>query len=493
MKERNETYLTNYNDWPIHKLSQDRDQFVEDISNHTIERIRQQYRDKLSDLLAKVIYLERRRIRENPWKADPPHEIKFWNQMRQSLLRDALDKEDQQEAEMNELIILKKIVNRYANEIPGGFKVSTYKFARKFLTSFFNRLLSANSERYLRRLYGARTKLRERLKLKGDLDHLRKLSKKGTMVFVPTHFSHLDSILVGWSVDSIGIPAVIYGAGLNLYNSNILAYFMKRLGAYTLDRRKKNEIYLEALKGHSKLAMERGVETLFFPGGTRERSGQVEQKLKMGLLGTTVEAQRSLYMKGEDRKLFIVPVVIGYNFVLEAKQLIDDHLKREGKERYITEKSDVTVFRTLKFLWKLMNSTSEIQLSFGKPLDVLGNFIDQEGNSLDQHGRPVELKDYFISNGGLKADMQRDMVYTRQLASVLVDRYHRENIALSSHVVAFVAFNMLKARNKNLDLYGLLRLAAEDRKFDFEAFKKATEAFQAILLEYRDHDHIKVS
>ncbi|MEM6726363.1 MAG: hypothetical protein AAF598_20135, partial [Bacteroidota bacterium] len=85
------------------------------------------------------------------------------------------------------------------------------------------------------------------------------------------------------------------------------------------------------------------------------------------------------------------------------------------------------------------------------------------------------------------------MVYTRELANVLVDRYHRENIALSSHVVAFVAFNLLKARNKNLDLYGLLRLAPEDRKLDNEAFKNAIEAFQKVLLDYRDHDHIKVS
>jgi glycerol-3-phosphate O-acyltransferase len=36
--------------------------------------------------------------------------------------------------------------------------------------------------------------------------------------------------------------------------------------------------------------IERGYHSLFFPGGTRSRSGMVEKRLKLGLAGTGVEA-----------------------------------------------------------------------------------------------------------------------------------------------------------------------------------------------------------
>ena len=61
-----------------------------------------------------------------------------------------------------------------------------------------------------------------------------------TVIIVPTHFSNLDSILIGYAIDGImGLPAFHYGAGLNLYDLELVAYFINRLGAYKVDRRKK--------------------------------------------------------------------------------------------------------------------------------------------------------------------------------------------------------------------------------------------------------------
>ena len=111
--------------------------------------------------------------------------------------------------------------------------------------------------------------------------------------------------------------AFVYGAGLNLFGIRALAYFMNKLGAYKVDRRKKNLPYLETLKTYSTLAMTNGCNSLFFPGGTRSRSGAIEDKLKLGLLGTAMEAQRLNYLNNgaEAKKIFVVPVVFGYNFV----------------------------------------------------------------------------------------------------------------------------------------------------------------------------------
>jgi len=73
---------------------------------------------------------------------------------------------------------------------------------------------------------------------------------------------------------------------VNLYDVEILAYYMNRLGAYRVDRRKKNPIYLETLKSMASLSLLEGLNHIFFPGGTRSRSGAIEENLKLGLLNS---------------------------------------------------------------------------------------------------------------------------------------------------------------------------------------------------------------
>src|SRR5690606_14935558 len=203
--------------------------------------------------------------------------------------------------------------HRYSEEIVGTFRIKTFIFSRKFLTVFFNRLLNTAAGKKLHRIWGTKHQLYNKLLIHGDVEKTRSLMTKGTVVIVPTHFSNLDSILIGYAMDAVlGLPSFSYGAGLNLYNTGYTAYFMNRLGAYRVDRRTKNPVYLETLKSMSRLAITRGTNSLFFPGGTRSRSGHLETRLKMGLLGTAVEAQRALCQEGKDGKVFIVPLVLNY-------------------------------------------------------------------------------------------------------------------------------------------------------------------------------------
>ena len=68
--------------------------------------------------------------------------------------------------------------------------------------------------------WGRRKDLLERLHIDGYVEETRALFKKGTVVIVPTHFSNLDSIMLGYVIDQVaGLPAFIYGAGLNLYDN----------------------------------------------------------------------------------------------------------------------------------------------------------------------------------------------------------------------------------------------------------------------------------
>ncbi len=486
--------IENIEDWPIYELSEDRERFIKEINKFTFDRLMKKSPEKVSDILAKTIYLERIRTKEEPWKVDPPNDRQFWNKTRKELVRKSLDKEEEAALDSNRKI-LKRIIGRYSEEIVGTFKKGTFLFARKFLTIFFRRLLNAAAGRNFRRFWGGKQHLYDRVKVVGETDAIRNLIKKGTVIVVPTHFSNLDSIVIGFAMDiGLGLPSFSYGAGLNLYNTGYTAYFMNRLGAYRVDRRKKNPIYLETLKAMSNLSIQRGTNSLFFPGGTRSRSGALDKKLKMGLIGTAVEAQRILCQEGKSDKIFIVPLVLGYHFVLEAQYLIEQHLKATGKEHYLNLKdASYSRRKIFKFIWKLFSESSDILLNFGKPLDVLGNFVDSEGISRDSNGKEINISEYFISDGVVKADLQREVEYTKLLADKITERYYKENIVLSSHLVAFTTFNILRNQNEDLDLYGLLRLPDEDYVFEMETVGKAIDQVREKLFEMEKEGEIKLS
>ena len=497
MKKKTETYprvIEKTEDWPIYRLSEDRAEFIRQIETFTFHRLNARQRANLVDILVKTIYQERIRIKESPWKVDPPNDRAFWNKISKRLIKKSLDRHDPEAIAETE-DILRKIIHRYAEEIVGTFKISTFRFAQQFLTVLFNRLLNAAVGKSIAGVWRGRRQLYERFNAVGDIETVRHLFRHGTVVVVPTHSSNLDSILVGYAMDQImGLPSFSYGAGLNLYNFGPAAYFMNRLGAYRVDRRKKNAIYLETLKTMSNLSIQRGVNSLFFPGGTRARSGELETELKMGLLGTAVEAQRALCQRGESNKVFIVPMVIGYHFVLEAPFLIEQHLRMTGKEQYIRLRDEGNSVRSwFRFIWRFFSTTNDITLSVGKPMDVLGNFVDAQGRSFDRFGHEIDIREYFMFKNEINEDRQREEEYTKLLAERIVERYHVENVVLSSHLIAFAVFEMLLHENPKLDLFGILRLPPDDYLFPFNAVEEVVEQMQAQLYEWEQQGKIKLS
>jgi glycerol-3-phosphate O-acyltransferase len=194
------------------------------------------------------------------------------------------------------------------------------------------------------------------------------------------------------------------------------------------------------------------------------------------LLSTATEAQRNIYLntpEGEEpRKIFVVPVTLNYHFVLEAPELIDDYLSIKGQDRYLPEEDKYGSFQLIQFLFKFFTKGSNISVSIGRALDIMGNYVDEDGNSLDSQGRVINARDYFLSNGQITIDKQREDEYTRMLSSRIVSEYHRIHRVFASHLVAFVAFQMWQKQHSKLDLFGLLRLPEEDLELDYTEFRK---------------------
>ena len=223
-------------EWPVAKQSKERKVFIDNLNQYVTEQLLQNHKSSLNDLISKAIYLENQRIKLTPWKVDPADEKVYWRSIA-SELEAAASREDKDEVESK---LLSKIVNRYNQEIVGHFSPKTFKFSRIFLTSFFKRIFNRYFDKKQWR-WGNKSTLQQKIVVKGDVPLIRTLFEQGTVVILPTHYSNLDSIMVGYAIDAnVGLPSFSYGAGLNLYNVEIVAYFINRLGAFRVDRRKKN-------------------------------------------------------------------------------------------------------------------------------------------------------------------------------------------------------------------------------------------------------------
>lgn len=472
--------LRDTNTWPVVQMSKKRSEFVNLVFEESYETLLDNPRgNTLREELETTVYRELQRVKNNSWKVDPKDERDYFENL-QKRIADT-ENQSKEEAETNLKEVLRKITWRYADEIAGNFRPSRYRLTRTILTIGFARLLNAARVRGPWSVFSNQLDLDDKIHVVGEISQIRKLARIGTVVMVPTHFSNLDSPLIGWVIQYLGLPPFIYGAGLNLFNIRIFAYFMNSLGAYKVDRRKKNAIYLETLKTYSTIALREGCHSLFFPGGTRSRSGKIEKSLKLGLLGTAIEAQRQIYQNESDtksKKIFIVPVTTNYHFVLEAPSLINDYLKRKGQQRYYVENDEFTTsYKISKFLLKFFTRGSGVSVTIGKAIDVVGNYVDENGESMDKLGNQIDLRDYFRAGGEVTEDFQREQEYNRILGKRIVEEFHKNNRVQSSHLIAFTAFKMIGKRFSELDLYGLLRLPESDLHIDYEEFKEKVEFF----------------
>jgi glycerol-3-phosphate O-acyltransferase len=481
-------------DWPIYKISSERDDLIREVVDDTLNALISTgvSPEETFSRIADAYYQERVRMKENPWKVDRRDEPAFWKKIK-SRIQKAASGGEIDEKELRE--VMQTVLERYSNEIAGDFRIGTYRFATKATTFGFSRLFNTASEGWARGLFKSRRQLQEKMELTGSLEKIRNLAKTGTVILVPTHFSNLDSIVIGWAIDALGLPAFTYGAGINLFGHRVLSYFMARLGAFRVDRRKKSEIYLTNLKIYTETVLKKGGHMLFFPGGTRSRSGSIEKRLKLGLLGTAFEAQRKNILENPDsyKRIYVVPMVMSYHTVLEASSLINQFLKQEGKERFILVKDDFrSVRKNISYIWNFLKSDSSMVFSFGEPYDLFGNPVNDDGISLDKQGRPIDLSDYFRSDGEVVVDQQRNAAYTRMLGERILASYYRENIVFSSHLVAFAAFNMLM-KSQRKDIYGLLTMAEEDLVMSFEEFSQTVERLHLRLREMERNGKVRLA
>lgn len=465
-------------DWPIYKVFLKRKELTREVEDDVMKYFAGFTQQDLDQILAKSIYLEKQRVKTTPYKVDPPNEMQYFRRLQKEY--NEIHSGEAPPIKINESIL--RLVKRYVEEIAGHFNINTFLFTRRITNHFFHFLYRKLSRNLFKSSKFKADDLTDNMRINGDLSTIRELMKNHTVILVPTHSSNLDSVLIGYMIDSIcGLPAFSYGAGLNLFDSEFFAFFMNRLGAYKLDRRKKNQVYLQTLNSYSKIIAKHRVNTIFFPGGTRSRSGEVETKLKLGLLGSMIAAQREMIIEGNKSKIIIVPAVLSYESVLEARSLMIQYLKSTGQEKFTVRIRQSPILEYLKFIWRVLSRESNVCLTFGHPMDVFGNKVNSAGESIDLLGKNVDLSLYYQREGQFGFDAQRESIYTKELSEKIVQQYKRYNYVLPAHILAYCAFTLYAKMYHDYDVFGLVQNPEDEVFLDSRKFMKLLDQIVQIL------------
>ncbi len=427
-----------------------------------------------------TLFHEKQRLkREAPSKKILEERI-FWRQISNKFTK--IPRQEQEN-------LLKNIISRYAQEIIGGYDPRLQNLVSKILPlgirSVFNKLSPLNYFENTRdQAFG------KFLEISGKVEEVQSLAKMGTLIYTPTHHSNFDSIALGYSLFQISVPPVIYGAGLNLFSNPAISFMMNNLGAYKVDRKKTNELYKATLKNYTGLSLEMGYHNLFFPGGTRSRSGAIERKLKLGLLGTGHGAYCNNLINGKTNpNIYIIPLTVNYGLGLEAETLIEDYLKETGKSRYIIVDDDSSKhFKVLRFMKKVGSLHSKVHIHFGQPLDLFGNKVEKNGKSYDNGKREIDIAKYFYCDGKITQDTQRDMQYTQILGKKILREFERGNVILSTNILGRAFWNVCRIKNSQWDRYRVLR--QEQVGIPYTELIHHMEILKAKLLEMHQQGEI---
>ncbi|MBW2204059.1 MAG: 1-acyl-sn-glycerol-3-phosphate acyltransferase [Deltaproteobacteria bacterium] len=244
---------------------------------------------------------------------------------------------------------VRKEASKYFDEIAADYNIAYVQFAAIVLTWLWKRLFQ-----------GIDVKLDE-------LAKVRECSRKGPVVYVPSHKSHIDYLVLNHILyqHHMHIPRTAAGKNLGFWP---VGPFFRKTGAFFIRRTFKGAtLYAAVFVRYMKALLEERHPLEFFIEGGRSRSGKLVLP-KIGFLSILVQAFREGYCDD----LVFVPTSITYDRVLEEKA----YLKELGGEE--KEKESIRqVVGTRRFFKK---KYGKIYIRFGQPL-LLKEYLAQNEES----------------------------------------------------------------------------------------------------------------
>ncbi|MBD8879958.1 MULTISPECIES: glycerol-3-phosphate 1-O-acyltransferase PlsB [Rhodanobacter] len=178
------------------------------------------------------------------------------------------------------------------------------------------------------------------------------------VVYVPSHRSHADYLLLSYQLHMSGVVPPHIAAGVNL-NLPLIGPILRRGGAFFMRRTfKGNAMYSVIFNEYMAQLIDRGVPMEYFVEGGRSRTGRLLAP-RAGLLVMTVRA----FLRAPRRPVLFQPVYIGYEKLMEGKSYAGE-LSGQPKEKE-------TLFALLRGIGGLFKQRyGHVTINFGEPIEL---------------------------------------------------------------------------------------------------------------------------
>ncbi|MGD0524536.1 MAG: 1-acyl-sn-glycerol-3-phosphate acyltransferase [Polyangiaceae bacterium] len=205
------------------------------------------------------------------------------------------------------------------------------------------------------------------------IERVRELGKEGTVVFLPSHKSHMDYLALAWVLYRHKLPLPLIAAGDNL-NFFPVGPIFRRAGAFFIRRTFSGDrLYMAVVDAYVRRLIKEGSALEFFLEGGRSRTGKLLSP-KLGLLSIVVDAALGV----PTRTTWFCPVSIGYERFIEEKAFVAEV---SGGEK---EKEDVRGL--VKAIDVMVGRYGRLSVQFGKPM-TLGEILRE----VDPKATPDDL------------------------------------------------------------------------------------------------------
>ncbi len=215
------------------------------------------------------------------------------------------------------------------------------------------------------------------------LDELKAAAPGHEIVYVPSHRSTMDDVLLPYVLYTNGIVPPHIVAGINL-DLPVIGTIMRKGGAFFIRRSiRGSALYSAVLSEYMAQLISGGYSIAYFIEGGRSRTGRLLPP-KGGMIAMTVRG----YVRHPNRPVLFQPVYIGYEKLLEGRSYLDE-LSGKPKEKE-------SIWQFLGGIPKLLRSNyGQVVVNFGERIalnDVLAvHAPDWDGKPLGDEDKPAWL------------------------------------------------------------------------------------------------------
>ncbi len=198
---------------------------------------------------------------------------------------------------------------------------------------------------------------------KDQMEAIRDAARRGSLVLVPCHRSHLDYLIMSYVFyyENLSLPYIAAGINLSFFP---LGPIFRGAGAFFIRRSfRDNKVYALALHHYLKYLLDSGSNVEFFIEGTRSRNGKLLPP-RLGMVKMIVKG----FLEGLKKDVSFLPIGITYEVVVEEKSYL--------KELEGGEKQKENVKGLLKATSVLKNRYGMVYIRF-RPLIDLGEFLEK--------------------------------------------------------------------------------------------------------------------